>query len=183
MTKVLMIVGSLRKNSFNRQLAEKITERLKDRTEVSFLAYEDVPFMNQDVEWPTPKAVARVRQEVMDADGIWIVTPEYNGSYPGMLKNLLDWLSRPLKQNDWSLGSAVSNKKVTISGAAGKSAAAGSRAKLTELLTSMRMDVMAKPQTGIALPAESFQTDRLIMNAVAEEELQAQVDAFLEQLQ
>ena len=89
MKKVLMIVGSLRKESFNLQLAKLAEEMLKDKVQVSILYYADLPFMNQDMEFPAPESVARVRQEVLAADGIWIFSPEYNYQIPGVLKNLL----------------------------------------------------------------------------------------------
>ena len=101
MKKVLMIVGSLRKDSFNLQLAKVAEKILKGQAEVRYLHYADLPFMNQDMEFPAPESVARVRQEVLAADGIWIFSPEYNYQIPGVLKNLLDWLSRPLAPNDW----------------------------------------------------------------------------------
>ena len=99
MTKnILFIIGSLRKKSFNRQLAEKCAEMLKEtgNVEIKTLGYTDVPFMDQDAEAALPAAVSRVRAEVQAADAIWIFTPEYNFAVPGVLKNLLDWLSRPL---------------------------------------------------------------------------------------
>ena len=125
MKKVLMIVGSLRKDSFNLQLAKVAEKILKGQAEVRYLHYADMPFMNQDMEFPTPESIARVRQEVLAADGIWIFSPEYNYQFPGVLKNLLDWLSRPLVPNDWERGSAMKGKPVTISGVAGRSGAAG----------------------------------------------------------
>ena len=89
---------------------------LKGQAEVSYLHYADLPFINQDIEFPAPESVVRVRQAVQEADGIWIFSPEYNYQIPGVLKNLLDWLSRPLAPNDWERGSAVKGKSVTISG-------------------------------------------------------------------
>ena len=79
----------LRKNSFNRQLAQEIEKLINDRAEVSYLSFSDLPYMNQDIEFPAPKEVERVRREVESADGVWFITPEYNSSYPGLLKNLL----------------------------------------------------------------------------------------------
>ncbi len=91
-------MGSLHKNGFNNQLAEEAKARIGDRAEVKFLNYADVPFFNQDEEFPNlPAAVAAARKAVVEADGVWIFSPEYNYSYPGVLKNLLDWLSRPLE--------------------------------------------------------------------------------------
>ena len=102
MKKVLLIVGSLRKESFNLQLAKLAEEMLKDKVQVSILYYADLPFMNQDIEFPTPESVVRVRQEVLAADGIWIFSPEYNYQIPGVLKNLLDWLHNKLLHPDSS---------------------------------------------------------------------------------
>ena len=180
MKNVLMIIGSLRKESFNRQLAEKVAELLKGKAEVTYLTYTDVPFINQDIEFPTPEAVARVRQEVLAADGIWIITPEHNSSYPGVLKNLLDWLSRPMTPGGTMGNTAISGKKATISGVAGRSAAAGSREKLAELLRFIRVNVLEEIQTGVSLGKESFLTNILHLSEEQETALKSQVEAFLQ---
>ena len=118
MTNILFVIGSTRKNSFNRQLAN-ITEKLIGKyasnncaqIQVNYLQFDNLPFFNQDIEFPTPETVEKIRHEFSSADGIWIFTPEYNQSYPGYLKNLIDWLSRPLKKNDFSSGTAIQHKK------------------------------------------------------------------------
>lgn len=95
---ILFICGSLREKSLNRQLALRVMEDLKDRAECALLNYDDfvaVPPLNQDLEFPVLDSVRVVRDQVAQADGVWIVSPEYNGTIPGVLKNLLDWLSRP----------------------------------------------------------------------------------------
>ena len=92
MKKILFIIGSLRAKSFNRQLANEAMKIIGDRAEVSELNFNDLPRLNQDIENPEPMVVARIRKTVSEADAIWIFTPEYNLSYPGHLKNLLDWL-------------------------------------------------------------------------------------------
>ena len=94
MKKILMVVGSLRKGSFNKQLAEHIVDLIGDKAEVSFLEYADIPLLNQDFEFPTPEPVARVRKEIEAADGVWLVSPEYNDNMPPVVKNMLDWISR-----------------------------------------------------------------------------------------
>ena len=180
MKKVLMIVGSLRKTSFNLQLAQVIQGMLEDRVHVSFLEYADIPFMNQDIEFPVPESVARVRQAVQEADGIWIVSPEYNYQIPGVLKNLLDWLSRPLAPNDWQRGSAVKEKVVTISGAAGKSGAAGVRKNLSTLLEVMSMKLVAGMGTGISLNAEAFQSGVLALSQEHRAAIRDQICLFLD---
>nr|WP_330368229.1 NADPH-dependent FMN reductase [Peptoanaerobacter stomatis] len=77
-------------------------EILEDGAEVSFLEYSDIPYMNRDIESLAPNQIVRIKEEVLKADTLWVIAPEYNFSYPGVLKNLLDWLSRPLKENDFS---------------------------------------------------------------------------------
>ena len=177
--KILFIVGSLRKKSFNRQLAEKCASLIGGRAEVSFLEYADMPFMNQDAENPVPEVVARVRKAVQDADGIWIFTPEYNAAVPGVLKNLLDWLSRPLVAGNFSSGTAVMGMKVTISGAGGKNATRSARADLKKLLEFMRMEVVAGEGTGFALDGAAFASDVFSLSEESVAELSKQVDVFL----
>lgn len=179
MKKVLMIVGSAREKSFNRQLAEKAAEYLKGKAEVSFLDYAGIPYMNQDMEYPAPEEIARVRGEVSSADGIWIMTPEYNYSYPGILKNLLDWLSRPVKAGAPRTETAIAGKKVTISGVAGKSRAAGARSKMRELMQCLQVEFMGDQETGVALDIESFQTNVLHLSVEDEKSLEEQAKAFL----
>jgi len=178
--KVLMIVGSQREKSFNLQVAKEAAVFLEGKAEVSFLQYADLPNMNQDIEFPAPSEVERVRTKVKEADGIWIITPEYNGSYPGTLKNLLDWLSRPLYADQPMGETAVLGKKFTISGAGGRAATAGARGKLTELLKFIRTDVMETPSTGIALERESFMTNQLELSEDKKAELKDQAEAFIE---
>lgn len=180
MKKILMVIGSLRENSFNRQLARTAAEMLNGRAEVKFLDYGDIPYMNQDKEFPVPVEIARVREEVKEADGVWIFTAEYNYQLPGMLKNLLDWLSRPIIPGNMESGTAAMGKPAAISGVGGKNATAGARERLTELLSFIGMKVMEKPQTGIELSMEEFQTDRLDLSVENRLILQRQAEAFLE---
>ena len=180
MKNVLMIVGSLRKNSFNHQLAKQVEAILAGKAEVSFLQFADLPFMNQDIEFPAPESVARVRQAVQEADGIWIFSPEYNYQIPGVLKNLLDWLSRPLAPNDWARGSAVKGKPVTISGVAGRSGAAGVRKHLSALLEIMSMKLIGGQGSGVSLDSDAFQSGVLNLSEENLAAIRKQADAFLE---
>ena len=180
MKKVLMIVGSLRKDSFNRQLAKRVEAMLAGKAEVRFLQFADLPFMDQDIEFPAPESVARVRQAVQEADGLWIFSPEYNYQIPGVLKNLLDWLSRPLVPNDWERGSAVKGKPVTISGVAGKSGAAGVRKHLSALLEIMSMKLIGGQGYGVSLDAEAFHSGVLNLSEENLAEIRGQAEALLE---
>ena len=178
MKKILFIIGSLRAKSFNRQLAMMAKEIIGNRAEVSELDFSDLPLLNQDIEQPEPAAVALIRMAVSEADALWIFTPEYNSSYPGHLKNLLDWLSRPVIPLDYGTPTCINGKRVAISGAGGKATTANCRAKLTELLTFIKADVLAV-QTGIAVPAEAWGTDVLTLTDEQKAQLSAQVDALI----
>ncbi|MBR1792745.1 MAG: NAD(P)H-dependent oxidoreductase [Bacteroidales bacterium] len=179
MKTILFVIGSLRKDSFNRQLAKAAEQMLAGNCQVKYLEYSDVSFMNQDLEVSVPSAVSRVRQEVVEADGLWIFSPEYNFSYPGVLKNLLDWLSRPMDMSSFQNPSAVVGKKVTISGAGGKNQTANCRAKLSELLEFMKMNLMHEPQTGIALGIEAWTKGEFSLSDEQRTLLQTQAEAFL----
>ena len=182
MKKILFIVGSLRKESFNRKLAKEAEQMISGRATVEYLDYSDVPLLNQDIEFPAPQAVTTLRNKVAEADALWIFSPEYNYSYPGHLKNLIDWLSRPLVPGDRKTPLAISGKKVALSGAGGAAATAKCREKLTELLTLpfINADVMKEPQTGIQLNAEAWKEGRMILTEAQLQTMNQQVEAFLQ---
>ncbi|HVQ99499.1 MAG TPA: NADPH-dependent FMN reductase, partial [Mycobacterium sp.] len=101
--KVLALVGSLRAASINRQLAELAVAAAPDDVSVTvFDGLGELPFYNEDIDpavgaadIEAPAAVAALRAAAADADAALVVTPEYNGSIPGVVKNSIDWLSRP----------------------------------------------------------------------------------------
>ncbi len=96
--KVLTLVGSLRAASINRQIAELATEVAPDGVAVTiFEGLGDLPFYNEDIDndADVPAAVTALRSAAADADAALVVTPEYNGSIPAVIKNAIDWLSRP----------------------------------------------------------------------------------------
>ena len=185
MKHILFIIGSFRKASFNRQLAKVAEDLLKDRFEISYLKFYDIPYMNQDWEGQQTtdngqQSIFRVRQEVLKADGIWIFTPEYNQSYPGLLKNLFDWLSRPMDVSNFANPTAVQGKKVTASGAGGRNMTKSCREKLNELLEYIKMDVMKEPQTGIALGMEAWVKGEFHLTEEQLNELKIQAEKFAE---
>lgn len=182
MKKVLIIVGSFRRNSFNLQLAKEIESIIGERACVSYLEYSDIPYMNQDIENPVPESIARVRKAVQDADGIWISSPEYNYNIPGVLKNLLDWLSRPVDPDDRKSGSAVRGKPVSITGVAGRSAAAGVRKSLKTLLEIMSMNVIGGMGNGVVLEAETFKTGVLTLTEEEKSAINNQLENFLSEI-
>lgn len=97
-TTVLTLVGSLRNGSTNRQLAEATALNAPDGVTVNvFSGLENIPFYNEDtdVEGQVPTAARELRAAAADADALLLVSPEYNGTMPAVLKNAIDWLSRP----------------------------------------------------------------------------------------
>jgi NAD(P)H-dependent FMN reductase len=101
-TKVLALVGSLRAASINRQIAELAAELALDGVAVTiFEGLGDLPFYNEEIddvmnpEAPALAPVAALRAAAAEADAALVITPEYNGSYPAVVKNAIDWLSRP----------------------------------------------------------------------------------------
>ncbi|CAM5735275.1 hypothetical protein [Streptomyces afghaniensis 772] [Streptomyces afghaniensis] len=113
--RILALVGSLRAGSHNRQLAEAAVKLAPEGAEVSlFEGLAEIPFYNEDidVEGSVPAAAAKLREAANAADGLLLFTPEYNGTIPAVLKNAIDWLSRP-----YGAG-ALSGKPVAVVGTA-----------------------------------------------------------------
>ena len=236
MKHIVFIIGSLRKDSFNRQLAMVAESLLKDRFVISYLDFENIPYFNQDkesqhdnkstsqqdykstsqqdnksqsccsvneihrsedgeleagcrcfadspVEAYGRMSLSIIRQQILDCDGIWVFTPEYNRSYPGLLKNLFDWLSRPMDISNPANATAVQGKKITVSGAGGNNKTASCREKLNELLRFIKMDVMTEPQTGIALGKEAWTNGVFKLTDEQLSELKMQAEKFAEFVQ
>ena len=179
MKNILFIVGSFRKNSFNHQLASSIEKLLAGNAKISYLEYSNLPFYNQDIELPVPESVSDARRAVQQADGIWIFSPEYNSSFPGVLKNLLDWLSCPADPGNRKSDSVLNGKAVTLSSAAGKSAGLGVRKSLAQLAQAMSMKLVCGEGTGYVLGAQAFQSGELQLSDVDMEMLRVHGEEFL----
>lgn len=92
--KIVAILGSISEKSNNKKLANFIKKRYEDKLEIEILSLENIPMYNEDIELDPPNVVKEVKNKVKESDGVIIVTPEYNHSIPGVLKNTLDWFSR-----------------------------------------------------------------------------------------
>ena len=100
---IAIVVGSLRKDSFNRQFAQALVKQFPADVKAHFVRIDDLPLYDQDSDGAPPvPAVKRLRDEVAAADGVLFVTPEYNRSIPGVLKNAIDQASRPWGQSKWA---------------------------------------------------------------------------------
>ena len=156
MRRLLFIVGSKREGSFNRQLARMAEGMVGDWAEVAYLDPYQVPFMDQDIEYPAPEAVSEARRAVLDADLIWIFTPEYNFQIPGAVKNLFDWLSRPLSPDDPDRASAAMGKKAIITGVGGGKKTLSCRTALKDLLEVISVEVIDGAGRGFSLDRRAF---------------------------
>jgi len=175
--KLLAIVGSLRKDSYNRQLALAAKEIIGERADFKILDYQDVPLLNEDIEFPAPEAVRRVREEVKSADGIWFFTPEYNHFFPGVLKNLIDWLSRPVSDQEPQV---LSKKPAAISGISpGMCGTALAQDHLVTLLSFLNMDIMNAPRLTIPNAGQQVDSQGKLVLKTSYPFLEKQVNAFL----
>ena len=114
-TRVLVLVGSLRADSFNRRLAEAVQAQAPAGVVIDIAAgLGDVPFYNEDLDGAdAPATVVSLRAQVTAADRVLVVTPEYNGTMPAVLNNALDWASRPFGEG------SIKGKPLAVVGAYG----------------------------------------------------------------
>jgi chromate reductase len=109
---ILGLAGSLRAGSLNAQLLRLAAEELPEGVELELYdGLADIPAYDEDLQGVVPDSVAALKDAIADADAILVVTPEYNGSVPGFLKNALDWVSRPIAE------SPMRGKPVAVIGA------------------------------------------------------------------
>jgi chromate reductase len=99
--KLGIIVGSNRRESINRKLAQALARLGSDAFEAKFIQIDDLPMYNQDQEQPVPGKVARYKAEVEASDALLFVTPEHSRSIPAVLKNAIDWGARPWGKTSW----------------------------------------------------------------------------------
>jgi len=99
---VAVLVGSLRKESFNRKIAHALIELAPEKLKLSIVEIGQLPFFNQDQEADPPQPWVEFRQRIQRADAVLFVTPEYNRSIPGVLKNAIDVASRPYGHSVWN---------------------------------------------------------------------------------
>jgi chromate reductase, NAD(P)H dehydrogenase (quinone) len=173
--KVLGISGSLRSGSYNRQLLRAAEELFP--AEVDFAVYDglkDVPPFDEDDDFePAPAAVTALRRAIGEADAVLIATPEYNSSVPGVLKNALDWVSRPIATN------TLRNKPVAVVGAStGAFGAVWAQAELRKVLAAIGARVV-DGEVAVGHAPTRFAEDGRLEDEQLEEQLQETIDALL----
>jgi chromate reductase, NAD(P)H dehydrogenase (quinone) len=149
--RIAVIVGSLRRDSLNRKLAEGLVKLAPPDFSFDFIPIGDLPLYNQDDdEQPSPAAV-RMKSAIAAADGLLVVSPEYNRSIPGVLKNALDHGSRPQGTNVWA------GKPVGILGiSTGAIGTAMAQQHLRNVLSYLDVAVMRQPETYLQMREGMF---------------------------
>lgn len=140
-----MIVGSVREGSINLRLARAIAHAAAERFDARFLKIDDLPIYNQDHENDPPDAVKRLKSEIDAADAVICVTPEYNRSVSPLLKNAIDWASRPPGKSVWT------GKIGAIAGATpGAIGTALAQSHLRTIMSATGVRLISKPELYIA---------------------------------
>jgi chromate reductase len=149
--RILGIAGSLRRESYNRSALRAAAEVAPEGATVDIFDLDGIPGFNQDDERNPPAKVVELKKRIREADAILIVTPEYNYSVPGVLKNAIDWASRPYGDSAWD------GKPAAIMGASiGNIGTARAQYHLRQMMVFLNMFPLNQPEVMIANAAERF---------------------------
>ncbi|OYX41062.1 hypothetical protein B7Y94_05705 [Candidatus Saccharibacteria bacterium 32-49-12] len=173
MTQIAVMVGSLRRQSFNLQFAQALEKRLPEDVNFKYLNL-DLPLFNEDIESTSyPAAADEMKRTIDEADGLLIVTPEYNRSFSGVLKNAIDWASRPYGTKIFD------HKPVSIAGVS-VSALGTTQAQshLRNVLLHLNADVLGQPEA--YLQASAIFDDNGLLKPDAESFVDSYIEAMVE---
>jgi chromate reductase len=174
MFKVAVLVGSTRPNSSNLQFARAIEKLAVGRLQFDYVDLASLPFYDDTLWNDPPESVLKLKQQVVDADAVLFVTPEYNRSIPGILKNAIDWPSRPYGQSVWD------GKPGAIVGATtGQVGTAAAQAHLRSIAVVLGIALMGRPEVYQTLKPGMIDEDYLITDERTREFLRKWVDAFV----
>ena len=152
--RILGIAGSLRRESYNRAALRAATELVPEGATIDIFELDGIPGFNQDEEQNPPAQVAELKRRIRAADAILIVTPEYNYSVPGVLKNTIDWASRPYGDNAWN------GKPVAIMGASvGAIGTARAQYHLRQMFVFLNMFPINQPEVMIGNASKRFDAE------------------------
>jgi len=171
--KIAVIVGSLRKESFNLKTAKEMMAMAPDSLSMELLDISGLPWFNEDLEENPPQEWVALREQIRDADGLLFFTPEYNRSVPGVLKNALDVGSRPYGENSWD-GKPAGIVSVSIGAICGF----GANHHLRQSLVFVNVPTMAQPEAYIGGAAELFDDNGKLTNDSTKDFLKSYMKAF-----
>jgi chromate reductase, NAD(P)H dehydrogenase (quinone) len=171
--KIAVFVGSLRENSSNKALAKSLERVAPEGMEFDYVDIRQ-PLYNEDIENAgMPDEVKKLKESVESADGVLFVTPEYNRSVPGVLKNAIDWASRPYGQ------SSFAGKPVGIVGSSmGPVGTAVSQADLRRIMLFQNAKVMGQPEIYVANAYEAFDEEGNLKSDRWEKNFRQYMEAF-----
>lgn len=153
--KILGIAGSLREDSHNKHLLRAASKLLPPSAQLEIFDLDGIPFYNQDVEaLAFPEAVKAFKKRIEEADALLISTPEYNHSYPGVLKNAIDWASRPYGKNsfDGKPTAVMSASPALFGGIAAQD-------HLKQVLLALNTRLVTQPAVIVSMAHQKFDQD------------------------
>jgi len=171
--KIAVIVGSLRKGSYNRKTAHALIALAPDSLSFEFLEIGQLPMFNEDLEDTPPAEWVEFREKIRAVNGLLFLTPEYNRSVPGVLKNAIDVGSRPYGQNSWD-GKPAAVVSVSIGNICGF----GANHHLRQSLVFVNVHTMAQPEAYIGGAGELFDDSGNLTNESTKEFLSGFMQAF-----
>ncbi len=171
--RIAVLVGSLRKESFNRKLAQALFKMAPGEFSFQECAIGDIPLYNQDQDANQPEPVKRLKGEISNAQGVLFVTPEYNRSVPGVLKNAIDSASRPYGQSAFA-GKPAGVIGISI-GALGTSMA---QQHLRNMLAYLDMPTLGQPEAYVQAKDGLFGPDGGVAVEGTKKFLQTWMDAY-----
>lgn len=163
---ILGFAGSLRKDSFNKALMRAAGELVPDGATLEILDLDGIPPFNQDLERQPPQKVREFKQKIRAADAILMATPEYNYSVSGVLKNAIDWASRPYGEN------SLAGKPVAIMSASiGTLGGARAQYHLRQILHGVNMHPLNYPEVMVAAAQEKIGADGKVTDEKTREKI------------
>ena len=147
--RILVLIGGISKDSINKNLFGFFSDEAKDAFEFDEFDIKSLPFFSQDIEADPPAVAADFKERVKACRGVLLITPEYNRSFPGVLKNALDWGSRPYGQNLWS------GKRAGIIGTSpGAIGTFGAQNQMRQIMSFLNLQTMNQPEFYFKFPSE-----------------------------
>ena len=172
--KIAVFVGSLRKDSFNRRLARAVEKLAPAELAFEHMQIDNLPLYSQDFDAAYPAIATRLKKEIEAVDGLLFVTPEYNRSIPGVLKNAIDLASRP-----WGTNSFAGKPAGVIGASIGATGTALAQQHLRNVLVFLDVPVMPQPEVFIHFKDELIADDGTIANGSTQKFLQGFVDRYV----
>ncbi|MDD2476341.1 MAG: NAD(P)H-dependent oxidoreductase [Dysgonamonadaceae bacterium] len=171
--KIAVIVGSLRKESYNLKIANTLIEQAPESLFLEIVDIADLPIFNEDLENTPLSEWEAFRKEIKAVDGVIFLTPEHNRSIPAALKNAIDTGSRPYGQNVWD-----GKPGAIISASVGSMSGFGANHHLRQILVGVNVPVMVQPEVYIGGAADLFDGEGKLINESTRDFLSGFMNAF-----